>query len=139
MNSTYKSSANKKLIEALIDDLRRAAASLSVNQRMFAALILRNLKKEESEARLWILRALGFLELPEPDSPVHLAVTEISSCTWGQNSINSEYLIACVSLLKAIDQYEDLLSATVFLQNASEIFRFAAKDLDESVRLNDSI
>jgi hypothetical protein len=135
MNSTYKHYANKELIESLISELRTVSSQLSVNQRLFAAMILRNLKKKDTEARHWILNALGFIELPEPDSPAHMAVIEVSSFTQELNQVNNEYLIACVSLLKALDQYEDLLSATVFLQKASDIFKLAAKDLDDSINV----
>lgn len=123
------SNPDRKLIEEMQISLNCIAEDLTANQRLFAGLILRNLRTDEVSGCNWILASLGFNKLPTPETPVHKAVEEISSYSYSMNIERSENMIASVSLLKALNQYSDLLAATDFLQKASDIFSKVAAEL----------
>lgn len=124
---------NKEVVQDLLRELRAAADKLSANERLFAGLILGNLRQEESAGAVWILESLDMPKLPIAQTPAHKAVEEISAYK-GKVATNKEMsLIASVSLLKALNQYGDLLKATEFLQKTSEIFASAAERLGTKV------
>lgn len=121
-------STNSDLVYTLIAEMRSESDSLTVNQKLFAALILRNLQQNSEEGKQWILASLGFSELPCPSTPIEEAVWMVSAggrCKSG----GKDSLIASVALLKAVDQYDDLMSATDFLLKASNVFARAADKL----------
>jgi hypothetical protein len=119
-----------EIVEQIIAKIGKISDRLTFNQKLFAGLILDNLEVDDPLGCEWLRSALGFKSLPEAETPAQRAVAYISAYKRQKSLQNSDSLVASVSLLKAINQYDDLLIAADFLQAASDIFGQTAKSLE---------